>query len=101
MKERVYCIGNMQAGYKVKRQDVLHLAIQIAGGMTAMHKHIVHCDLKPANILVNLVEGPSAPAGEHIQYINGIFKIADFGSACCNGDQSSRYTDGKLIGTLP
>ncbi len=62
-------------------------------------KNIVHCDLQPENNLVKLMPGSGAPAEEHIEYINGVYKIADFGNAYNAGDPNARLEHGEEIGT--
>jgi serine/threonine protein kinase len=89
----------VQADYKPSRHEVLTIAIQIASGMEAIHtKSLVHCDLKPANILVKLAEGGP---GELPDYVNGIYKIGDFGFVCHIGEDGVDLADRQEIGTLP
>jgi serine/threonine protein kinase len=95
-------VPTMQANYKLSRQEVLIIAIQIAIGMEAIHtKDLVHCDLKPENILVEPAEGPSGENPTYIDYVNGTYKISDFGSANVIGDTSVELGDRHGIGTTP
>jgi serine/threonine protein kinase len=91
----------MQAGYRLTKQEVLHIATQVANGMAAIHANgVVHCDLKPQNILVKPVEGRSASEEEHRRYIYGTYKITDFGHSLNVGEEPP-MRHGNLIGTLP
>ncbi len=61
----------VQACYELTKQDLLYIVIDIAKGMTAIHKtNVVHCDLKPSNILVKPLEGHSAFDEEQIDCMN-------------------------------
>ena len=54
----------------------LDLLQQLAAGLAAAHKNnVIHCDLKPSNILVNT---------------EGQLKITDFGIACLASNESSK-----------
>lgn len=78
----------------------IHLfAMTCAGAMSWAHYYgIVHCDLKPANILLpSQVGDGDAVFGEQLKYL----KIADFGlSKFRKRSTSSRTTDEGLYGTM-
>lgn len=91
----------LQERYQLSKQEVLHAAMSIASGLDAVHaKGIVHCDLKPANILVKPVEEMCASDSELSSYLKGTYKLADFGIVRYAGD-TTQLVDGKLLGTLP
>jgi serine/threonine-protein kinase len=67
----------------------LHFARQIASALAAAHsKGVVHCDLKPTNVMV--VADPEMPGGERV-------KVLDFGIARFTSDQGS--DEGRAAGT--
>jgi serine/threonine-protein kinase len=78
------------AGKRLKSQEALSIAQQIAEAVAAAHEHnVVHRDLKPGNIKIT-------PEGR--------IKVLDFGLAKALGgeavDQQSTVTDpGRIIGT--
>ncbi len=92
----------MQDGERLMREEVLHVAGQIANGMAYIHDSgVVHCDLKPENILVKMVERRSDFGEEETSpLLNCVCRITDFGNSY-NFGGNPRVTRGKLIGTLP
>ena len=66
----------------------LDLLQQLAAGLAAAHKNnVIHCDLKPSNILVNT---------------EGQLKITDFGIAClANNENSVTESSDTLEGNAP
>jgi serine/threonine protein kinase len=92
-----YLRGNtlkqMLAGGELPEKDILRLGTQIAEGLAAAHaKGIVHCDLKPANIMVDA---------------EGRIKILDFGLARLTQPEAlidtttSSDPATRIAGTLP
>jgi tRNA A-37 threonylcarbamoyl transferase component Bud32 len=81
--------GKLHAEGKFTMRAVCDLILQIAEALTYIHKRqIVHCDIKPDNILLT-----SPPAGERRKFI---IKLLDFGLARFGSPsgRSSQVIDG-------
>jgi serine/threonine protein kinase len=74
--------------------EAVRIAAEVCGGLEHAHRRgIVHCDLKPANVLFTAGEARS-----------GIAKVADFGIAHVSGEMLTRSwmtPAGFVAGTLP
>jgi serine/threonine protein kinase len=70
---------NIQFGNSViqwNNNTIKHLLKQLLCGVRDCHKHsVVHTDLKPSNLLINILNSTSNISGIQL-------KIADFGTAC-------------------
>jgi eukaryotic-like serine/threonine-protein kinase len=78
-------------------QEACAIAAQIADGLSAAHRHhIVHRDVKPANVM--RVRDPATPAGAAAL---GFVKVLDFGVAKLlqEAQSGARTHPGKLLGT--
>lgn len=79
-------------GGPLSGQEVLRLGTRIAQGLSAAHEQgVVHCDLKPRNVMVNA---------------NGDAKLLDFGLArffhtSTNSMSTENLTETRAAGTLP
>jgi serine/threonine-protein kinase len=75
--------------------DAVHIAQQVAEGLAYAHgRGVVHCDLKPANILFTAAPGTGAV----------VAKVADFGIAHVSDTMLTRTwhtAEGFVAGTLP
>ena len=69
-------------------KTVLWIVSQVAEGLVHMHRHgVVHCDVRPGNVLVTGVDGDSGLPS---------VVIADFGVSCVVGtSDGSRHVSGR------
>lgn len=66
-------------------QNAIHIGGQVAGALDCAHRHgVVHCDVKPSNIMLDS---------------NGVVRLADFGIANIQTEDSSSSDDTGNIGT--
>ncbi|KKY15325.1 hypothetical protein UCRPC4_g06382 [Phaeomoniella chlamydospora] len=78
------------------------LGLDILCGLNYLHIHdIVHCDLKPSNILVFLDRDPEHGASSDYGVENVVAKICDFGSAVILSDYNTESPFQARVGTLP
>lgn len=71
--------------HKLKLNEVLEIAVRLADGLKHAHsRHIIHCDIKPHNILIDSNLNP---------------KIADFGIAKMVSTQTTVYS-GNVMGSV-
>ncbi|MEJ3745931.1 serine/threonine-protein kinase [Actinomycetes bacterium KLBMP 9797] len=77
-------LAQRMAGGPVPPGDALRITAEVATALAAAHTHdLVHCDVKPSNIMLT-------PAGA---------KVLDFGIAAAAGDQGRPGPDGLVVGT--
>lgn len=96
MSKDLECVINTRKGLNLPFQlpVALDILLQIAEGMQYLHaRKIAHRDLKPGNLLVNLVDIPKLAAAGYVHV-----KIADFGLAKTK-DHSSTANCTNNIGT--
>ena len=83
-----YCGGGSLQDYArgrggIPETELVPLAVEAAAGLRAVHDAgFVHCDVKPANLLLDLQPGRRVP----------VVKVSDFGSV-----QALRATDGEGV----
>jgi hypothetical protein len=79
--------GNLEDRRKMPPEDAARVGAQVAGALAAMHdEHIVHLDVKPANI---------------VDTGHGVVKLADFGAAYRVGGRDTITANGAISYTLP
>ena len=77
-------LARLHRKQRLPRERLLALAIRIADILADLHDHgVVHCDINPANILLDPV--------------NDVLKITDFGASQTAG-REQRAADGRLSG---
>jgi WD40 repeat protein/serine/threonine protein kinase len=94
-----YCAGPNLArwlaarGGRIEPRQAARLVLAMAGGVAQIHdRGLLHCDLKPGNILI---DPPDHPDGEPVP------RITDFGLARLHETASTSLNTGRPMGTPP
>jgi serine/threonine protein kinase len=81
----------LRAEGTVQARPALEIAVQLCAALAAAHRSgVIHCDLKPANILL-----------ERSVLSQGAARIVDFGLACLIDCGAGFNTPGQVFGSLP